>query len=235
MKRFRPYARVVTGARQRPKPFAMAETQSPYLKLALELGPLAVFFGAFRFGRELLEVPAIHDTMALATGPAALATESGPLYLATAAFMVAIAVSLAASWWTARVLPRMAVVTGVVVAVFGGLTLWLQDETFIKMKPTIVNGLFALGLGAGLLQGRSYIKYLVGEAMPLDDRGWTIFTQRWLGFFIFMALLNEAVWRTQTTEFWVAFKTFASFPITMVFMAMQVPLLKRHMVEEREG
>ncbi|MBK0399074.1 septation protein A [Limibaculum sp. M0105] len=214
-----------------------AETPTPaepssLLKLALELGPLVVFFGVFRYGRELLEIPALHDAMAAATGPAALATESGPLFIATAAFMIAIAVSLAASWSMTRRLPRMAVVTGVVVAVFGGLTLWLQDETFIKMKPTIVNGLFAIALGIGLVQGRSYIKYLMGEAMPMDDRGWMIFTRRWAIFFTFMAVLNEIVWRSQSTEFWVSFKTFGNLPLTMGFMALQLPLLRRHMIED---
>jgi intracellular septation protein len=212
-----------------------AAEPSSGLKLALELGPLAIFFGVFKFGRDLLELPWIHDPLAMATGAEALATESGPLFLATAAFMVAIAASLAASWTMTRKLPRMAVVTGVVVVVFGGLTLWLQDETFIKMKPTIVNGLFALALGIGLLQGRSYIKYLMGEMMPMDDRGWMIFTRRWAIFFVCMAVLNEVVWRTQTTDFWVAFKTFGNFPITMIFMVCQLPLLKRHMIEDGEA
>ncbi|MDT8345000.1 MAG: septation protein A [Thermohalobaculum sp.] len=218
---------------------AMSQTDAPpaepssFLKLALELGPLAVFFGVFRYGRELLGIPALHDAMAAATGAEALASESGPLFVATAGFMVAIAVSLAVSWWLTRRLPRMAVVTGIVVVVFGGLTLWLRDETFIKMKPTIVNGLFAITLGVGLLQGRSYIKYLMGEAMPMDDRGWMIFTRRWAVFFACMAVLNEAIWRTQTTEFWVSFKTFGNLPLTMGFMALQLPLLRRHMIEER--
>ena len=125
----------------------------------------------------------------------------------------------------------MAVVTAVVVTIFGGLTLWLQDETFIKMKPTIVNGIFALILGFGVLQGRSYLKYLMGEAMPLTDEGWMIFTKRWIAFFIFLGILNEVVWRTQTTEFWVSFKTFANLPLTIAFMALQIPFLQRHATE----
>jgi intracellular septation protein len=146
--------------------------------------------------------------------------------------MVAIALSLSLSWALARSLPRMAVVTAVVVAVFGTLTLLLRDETFIKMKPTVVNGLFALILAIGLLQGRSYIKYLIGETMPMDDRGWMIFTKRWALFFVFLALLNEAVWRTQSDGFWVAFKTFGNLPLTLAFMLAQFPLLRRHMLEE---
>jgi len=124
------------------------------------------------------------------------------------------------------------VVTGIVVAVFGGLTLWLQDETFIKMKPTIVNIIFAVILGFGVAKGRSYLKYLMGSTMPLDDEGWMIFTRRWVVFFLCMAVLNELIWRTQTTEDWVTFKTFGSLPLTFAFLAFQWPLLKRHMVEE---
>ena len=148
--------------------------------------------------------------------------------------MVTITVALSASWMLTRHLPRMALVTAVVVAVFGGLTLWLQDETFIKMKPTIVNGIFGAILAVGLVQGRSYLKYLMGEAVPLDDAGWMIFTRRWVAFFAFMACLNEAVWRTQTTDFWVTFKTFSGVPLTLLFLASQVPLLQRHM-RDAEG
>ncbi|MGR3718171.1 MAG: septation protein A [Thermohalobaculum sp.] len=208
------------------------KTLNPLLKLLLEIGPLGVFFLTFRFGRDLLSIPAVYGLLERATGPEALAGQSGPLFVATAFFMVAIAVSLATSWHLTRHLPRMAVVTGIVVAIFGGLTLWLQDETFIKMKPTIVNIVFAVVLGFGVARGRSYLKYLMGSAMPLDDAGWMIFTRRWVMFFICMAALNELIWRTQTTEDWVAFKTFGSLPITFVFLALQWPLLKRHMVEE---
>ena len=204
----------------------------PLLKLVMDIGPLGVFFLTFRYGRELLEIPAIHGILEPATGPAALAGDSGPLFVATAVFMAAIAISLALSWHLLRHLPRMAMVTGVVVAVFGGLTLWLQDETFIKMKPTMVNGIFALILGFGLARGRSYLKSLIGETVPLDDAGWMIFTRRWVMFFIFMAVLNEVVWRSQSTESWVAYKTFGSVPLTFAFLALQWPLLKRHMVEE---
>jgi intracellular septation protein len=205
---------------------------NPLLKLLLEIGPLGVFFLSFRFGRRMLESPTVYSLLEPLTGAKALDGASGPLFVATAFFMVAIVASLAVSWWLTRHLPRMAVVTGIVVAVFGGLTLWLQDETFIKMKPTIVNSIFALILGFGLVQGRSYLKYLMGETMPLDHEGWMIFTQRWIMFFICMAALNEVVWRTQTTEFWVSFKTFGSLPLTFAFLALQWPLLKRHMVVE---
>jgi intracellular septation protein len=205
---------------------------NPLLKLVLEIGPLGVFFASFRYGRELLEFPAVSGLIEPLTGMEALAGPSGPLFVATVFFMIAISASIAVSWSLTRHLPRMALVTGIVVVSFGGLTLWLQDETFIKMKPTIVNSIFALILGFGLLQGRSYLKDLMREALPMDDAGWQIFTQRWIMFFIFMAALNEVVWRSQTTEFWVTFKTFGSLPLTFVFLALQWPLLKRHMVDE---
>jgi len=211
----------------------MKENTAPsLLKLLLDIGPLAVFFATFRFGRTLLEMPAIYGLLEPLTGAEALAGQGGPLFVATAFFMVAILVALGVSWWLTRHIPRMTLVTAVMVAVFGGLTLWLQDETFIKMKPTIVYCIFAAILGFGLLRGRSYLKTLMGMAMPLDDAGWMKFTRRWVAFFIGMVLLNEAVWRSQPTEVWVIFKTFGALPLTFIFIAFQWPLLKRHMIEE---
>jgi intracellular septation protein len=192
----------------------MARDTSPALKLALELGPLAVFFGAFQWFKG---------------APVELFGRSYEgVVMATVFFVPAILISLALSWRLTRQLPKMAVVTAVVVVVFGGLTLALNDATFIKMKPTIVNGLFALALGVGLLQGRSYLKLLLGEALPLSDAGWMIFTRRWALFFLFLAVLNEVIWRTTSTEFWVGFKTFGNLPLTLAFMASQWPMLKRH-------
>ena len=173
----------------------------PLLKIALEFGPIAVFFIAYN---------------------------RSDIFIATAVFIPTILAALAASWSLTRHLPRMAVVTAVVVVVFGGLTLWLQDAVFIKMKPTIVNLIFAGVLGWGLLQGRSYLKYLMGDAMPLSDAGWTLFTKRWALFFVAMAALNEIVWRTQTEAFWVTFKTFGSPALSLAFIASQFPMLKRH-------
>ncbi|MEC9431468.1 MAG: septation protein A [Pseudomonadota bacterium] len=178
---------------------------SPYLKLALEFGPLVLFFVVY---------------------------QRTDIFTATAVFIPVILASLAASWALTRDLPKMAVVTATVVVVFGGLTLWLQDATFIKMKPTIINGLFAFALGFGLLRGRSYLRDLIGTALPLTDAGWRALTQRWMGFFVFAALLNELIWRTQSEEFWVTFKTFASPVITFLFMMAQMPLLKKHAPEE---
>jgi intracellular septation protein len=187
---------------------------SPVLKLVLELGPLVVFFGAFQWYKD---APLVLGGVEYAGAVAA-----------TLFFAPAILASLAVSWALTRTLPRMAVVTALVVVVFGGLTLVLNDDTFIKMKPTIVNGLFAVALGVGLLQGRSYLKYLMGDALPLTDEGWMIFTRRWALFFVFLAVLNEVIWRTQSTEFWVSFKTFGNLPLTIAFIAAQWPVLKKH-------
>ena len=208
-----------------------ARPMNPLLKLLLEIGPLAIFFLTFRYGEELLANPSVFAWVELATGQAALRAETGPVFLATICFMIAIAVSLGVSWTLTRALPRMAIVTAVVVAVFGGLTLWLQDDTFIKMKPTIVNAIFAAILGIGLLQGRSYLRYLMGEAMPLTERGWMLFTRNWVVFFVVCAVLNEIVWRTQSTEFWVSFKTFFYLPFTFVFIALHWSFLQRYAVE----
>ncbi len=145
--------------------------------------------------------------------------------------MVAIVAAMVASYVVTRHVPLMALVTGVVVLVFGTLTLVLHDETFIKVKPTIIYGLFAAILGGGLLFGRSFIALLFDQMFNLTPQGWRILTFRWALFFVALALLNEAVWRTQSTDFWVAFKVFGVLPVTMVFAIAQMPLIKRYHVE----
>jgi intracellular septation protein len=125
----------------------------------------------------------------------------------------------------------MALVTGVVVIVFGTLTLVLHDETFIKVKPTIIYGLFAAILGGGLLFGRSFIAIMFDQMFNLTAQGWRTLTLRWALFFFAMAILNEIIWRTQTTDFWVAFKVFGVIPLTMVFAIAQMPLVKRYHLE----
>lgn len=194
--------------------FMSMRTINPILKLVLELGPVAIFFLTYRAYAE--------ETVNIA------GTDYQGVVLATIVFIPAILISLGVSWVMTRDLPKMAVVTAIVVVVFGGLTIWLNDATFIKMKPTIVNLIFAGILGWGLIRGRSYLKYLMGEMLPMDDEGWMIFTRRWAYFFLFMAILNEVIWRTQTESFWVSFKTFGSPIVTFVFMMSQTGLLKRH-------
>ncbi|MFC7054279.1 septation protein A [Hansschlegelia quercus] len=173
----------------------------PALKLALELGPLLVFF---------------------------VANARANLFVATGAFMVATLVALAASWVLTRRLPVMPLVSGAVVLVFGGLTLALQNELFIKLKPTIVNLLFAGSLFGGLAFGRPLLAIVFDQAFSLTHEGWTKLTWRWAWFFVFLAVVNEVVWRTQTTDFWVAFKVWGIMPVTMIFAMAQAPLLQRY-------
>lgn len=117
--------------------------------------------------------------------------------------------------------------------VFGALTLYLQDDVFIKMKPTIVNALFGVVLLGGLAFGKSLLGYVFDSAFRLDAEGWRKLTLRWGVFFLFLAVVNEVVWRNFSTDFWVAFKVWATLPITVLFTAVQMPLIMRHSVEER--
>jgi intracellular septation protein len=174
---------------------------NPLLKLALEMGPLVVFF---------------------------LANQRAGIFMATGLFMAAVLISLAVSYALTRHLPMMPMVTGVVVLVFGGLTLWLHDDLFIKLKPTIVNSLFGATLLGGLAFGRPLLPYVLDTVFQLTDEGWRKLTFRWGLFFFVLAGINEIVWRTQTTDFWVNFKVFGIMPITIVFALAQTPLILRH-------
>jgi intracellular septation protein len=183
----------------------MDKTQPhPLFKLATELGPLIVFF---------------------------VFNAKYHLFVATGAFMVAIVAAMIASYVVTRHVPVMAVVTGIIVLIFGTLTLALHDETFIKVKPTIIYGLFAAVLGGGLLFGRSFIAVMFDQMFNLTARGWRILTLRWALFFLGMAILNEVIWRTQSTDFWVGFKAFGVMPLTMLFAIIQMPLIKRYHLE----
>jgi len=194
---------------------------NPLLKLALELGPLLVFFFANSRGEWIVgKFPA-------------LASLGGPLFVATALFMVATAIALLASWILTRTIPIMPLVSGAVVFVFGALTLFLQDETFIKMKPTIVNSLFAAVLLGGLLFGKSLLGYVFDSAFKLDEEGWRKLTLRWGLFFIFLAIANEVVWRMFSTDAWVAFKVWGIMPITVLFTMCQMPLIMRHSTDDK--
>ncbi|NMG38013.1 septation protein A [Chelativorans sp. ZYF759] len=194
----------------------------PVLKLALELGPLMVFFFANARGEWLAErFPALGEL-------------GGPLFIATALFMVAMAISLSVSWLLVRSLPIMPLVSGIVVFVFGALTLYLQDEIFIKMKPTIVNSLFGAVLLGGLFFGKPLLGYVFDSAFKLDAEGWRKLTLRWGWFFFFLAVLNEVVWRGFSTDFWVAFKVWGTMPITIAFTMAQMPLIMRHALGEEK-
>lgn len=177
------------------------------LKMLLELGPLLAFFVAYR-------------------------VSDGDIIVATLTIMAAVVISLGISLlWTGKA-PRMLLITVAMVIVFGGLTVWLADATFIKMKPTIIYVLFALAPGYGLLRGTNYLRYFLGESISMDERGWRLMTLRWVAFFLAMAALNELVWRTQSEETWVTIKTFVYLPITLAFVFLQLPLIRRHWIQK---
>ena len=200
----------------------MSEVKTnPILKLVLELGPIILFFVGYR----LAIVP---------DGATEEERQLAQLLFATAIFIPAILISLIASWVMTRHLPKMAVITAIVVVVFGGLTLWLRDGTFIKMKPTIIYLIFAGILGFGLMRGQSYLRYLMGEMMPLQEQGWMIFTRRFALFFLVLAVANEVVWRGFGTDMWVTFKTFALPVATFAFIFSQMGLFSKYAVEETE-
>ena len=196
---------------------ATEKKPNPLIKLALELGPLVIFFFVNARGQQLIE-----------SFPA-LQWFREPIFLATAVFMVAITISLIGSRLYLGKLPIMPMVSGVVVLVFGALTLWLHNDLFIKLKPTIVNMMFATVL-LGALWGfkLSLLSYVFDDALDLTEEGWRILTLRWGLFFVFLAVLNEVVWRTQSTDFWVAFKVWGVMPITFLFTLSQVPVMMRH-------
>jgi len=208
---------------ERPPNSPTRKEVNPFLKLVLELGPLGVFFFANARGEWLAEK--------LPT----LAALGGPIFVATALFMAAMLISLAVSLALTRRLPIMPFITGVVVLVFGGLTLWLQDDTFIKMKPTIVNVLFGSVLLGGLFFGKSLLGYVFDSVFKLTDEGWRKLTFRWGLFFFVLAVLNEIVWRNFSTDFWVTFKVFGIMPLTFAFTLFQLPLLNRTQVQSDES
>jgi len=146
----------------------------------------------------------------------------------TAAFMLATLVSLAVARFLYHKLPVMPLVSGVIVLVFGGLTLYLHDETFIKLKPTIVYSMFALLLAAGLILRKPLLELLFGPVFTLNEEGWRKLTLRWTAFFLAMAVVNEIVWRNFSTDAWVSFKAFGFLPLTFLFALAQVPLLQRY-------
>jgi len=182
---------------------------SPRQRFVTELGPLLVFF---------------------------LVNWFEGIYAATGAFMVAMVAAIAYSWHASRHVPPMLWVSTVLVLVFGGLTLWLQDALFIKLKPTIVYTIFAVVLMAGLMTRRSFLRTLLGAAFPaMTDRGWRVLTRNWIVFFFAMAALNEIVWRSVSTDLWVAFKTFGAIPLTFLFALSQTPILLKHQLEGEDS
>ena len=174
-------------------------------KLLIDIGPLAVFFIFY--------------------------TRSG-LQASILPFMVATVIAVLFSYILEKKIPIMPTVGAAIVLLFGGLTIYFDNDVFFKMKPTIINVLFAAILYGGILINKPLLKYLLGAALKLEEAGWKILTQRWIGFFIALAVLNEIVWRTQSTDIWVNFKVFGILPITFIFTMTQFPLIKKYQIED---
>ena len=174
-------------------------------KLLIEMGPLVAFF---------------------------VTNWKAGIFWGTGVFMVATVIALAASWMLTRKLAMVPLVSAVFVALFGGLTLWLQSDLFIKVKVTMINALFGAILLGGVAFGRNYLKLVMGEAMKLPEFAWRTLTIRWGVFFFAMALLNEVVWRSMSTDAWVNFKVFGLLPITLIFAFANAPFMAKHMIQD---
>jgi len=191
-----------------PVPPKTPQKQNAGLKLILEMGPLVVFF---------------------------LANAKFGIFPATAALMASMVIALALSWILTRHIPVMPLVTAAAVLVFGALTLIFHDELFIKLKPTIVNALFGTILLGGLMMNKPLLPIVLDSVLKLTETGWRILTLRWGLFFYLLAGLNEVVWRTQTTDFWITFKVFGTMPITIVFALAQIPLILKHEIKDADA
>jgi intracellular septation protein len=179
----------------------------PRLKLVLDYGPLLIFFVAnMMFG----------------------------IFVATATIMAAIVAAIAVEFSIQRTVSPILLFTGAMVLIFGGLTLWLSSEIFIKIKVTLLYLLFALTLAVGLSTGRLFLKMLLSHALRLPDPAWRSLTWRWVGFFLVVAAANEIVWRNFSTNIWVSFKVFGVTSLTFLFMLAQAPFIANHMIESDE-
>ena len=174
-------------------------------KLLIDIGPLAVFFIFY--------------------------TRSD-LQTAILPLMIATIIAVLFSYILEKKIPIMPTVGAIIILIFGGLTIYFDNETFFKMKPTIINILFAGILYGGIILNKPLLRYLLGAALKLQDNGWDILTKRWIGFFIALAILNEIVWRTQTTDIWVSFKVFGILPITFIFTLTQFSTIKKYQIED---
>ena len=174
-------------------------------KLLIDIGPLAVFFIFYT---------------------------RGDLKTAILPFMIATIIAVLFSYILEKKIPIMPTVGAAIILIFGGLTIYFDNETFFKMKPTIINLLFAGILYGGIILNKSLLRYLLGAALKLQDEGWDILTKRWIAFFIALAILNEIIWRTQTTDIWVNFKVFGILPITFIFTLTQFSIIKKYQIED---
>ena len=183
-------------------PSLNTKTINPLIKLLIEAGPIIVFFGAYM--------------------------RSSDIIFATKIYIAIFFVSVSVSFILERKIPVMPLITAIVVIIFGGLTIYLNDELFIKLKPTVVNLIFAFIIFTGLMLKRNFIKIIFRSIMDLNDAGWSHLAKRWGLFFILLAVLNEVVWRNFSTDTWVAFKLFGILPLTLIFSISQAPLIMRH-------
>ena len=174
------------------------------IKLLVDIGPLAVFFIFY--------------------------TKNG-LQQAILPLMIATVIAVLFSYIMEKKIPVMPTVGAAIILVFGGLTIYFDNEVFFKMKPTIINILFALILYCGEILKKLLLKYILGTALKLQEAGWEKLTKRWIGFFIALAILNEIIWRTQSTDIWVNFKVFGILPITFAFTLSQFSLIKKYQIE----
>ena len=198
----------------------MAEKNSinPILKLALEMGPVLVFFIAYvRLKDEVFTIGG---------------TDYAGFIVVTAAFIPLLLLSIAILWWLTGHLSNMQIFTAVLVVLFGGLTVWLNDPKFIKMKPTILYVVFGGTLGVGLLRGKSYLRHVMEAVMPMEHTGWMILTQRLMLFFFGLAIANELVWRLMSEEAWVNFKTFGLTAAMFGFFMMQGKLMRDYGIDD---
>ena len=174
-------------------------------KLIIDIGPLAVFFIFY--------------------------TRSD-LQSAILPFMIATLIAVLFSYILEKKIPVMPTVGAIIILVFGGLTIYFDNDVFFKMKPTIINLLFAGILYGGIVLKKPLLRYLLGAALKLQDEGWSILTKRWIGFFIALAILNEIIWRTQSTDIWVNFKVFGILPITFIFTITQFSIIKKYQIND---
>jgi intracellular septation protein len=200
----------------------MAEKKiNGFLKQVLELGPTLVFFMIYMRLKD--------QTYTLG------GTEYSGFIVAALIFVPILLASIAILWWLTGQLSRMQIFVAFMVIFFGGLTAWFNDERFFKMKTTIVYGSFAAILGIGLLRGRSYLQWIMGELLPMRPEGWMILTRRLAFGFAALAVANEIIWRTQSTELWVKLETFGMPLALFLFLALQIGALSKHMIEPEDG